>query len=210
MAGAEEIIDGANRLLFKDRDAALRMYEKAMRLEPDSERAYCGKALALMFSKRDEDAAACMRDMLSVRPGTAYAHGFMGASVEHIGKNREALACYERMLEIEPGDVAARFRRECVRGVIDSKGNQIGMLKSVLFETDDPAAIKTQQAIQSVLFRGKDVKLSGKEAAIMTPGLAQMIDILFKGEKSMFLDTLYPDKDPDQDDESADTCFIAP
>lgn len=36
MAGAEEIIDGANRLLFKDRDAALRMYEKAMRLEPDS------------------------------------------------------------------------------------------------------------------------------------------------------------------------------
>ena len=205
LSDVEEIIDRANSLRFMDMGAAFRMYEEALRLEPGSERAYCGKALALMLARRHKDAAACMRDLLRVLPGAAYAHGLLGACVEQEGMKREALACYERMLELEPGDVAARFRKECVRGVIDSEGGQIGMLKAVLFETDDPAAIKTQQVIRSILFRGKHPKISDKEVAVVTPGMMRMCDILFKrGGKRGFLDMLYPDKGPAPDDESSD------
>ena len=206
MSDIEKIIDEANPLLFTDWDAAIRMYEKALRLEPDSERACCGKALACMFSGRHEDAVACMRDLLRFRPGAAYVHGFMGVALERGDKNREALACYERMLELEPGDVAARFRKERMLHVIyPEKSNVIGILSAVSSKTDDPVAVKTQRAIQSAMFGDKDSEPTGEEVVAMMPGLVQMADILFKrGAENSFANMLDAYDGPAPDGESAE------
>ena len=190
MADVEEIIGLANALLRREPENAAAKYAEAVKAAPADERGYCGMALALKFAGRYRESAACMEELLKIRPGAAYAHGLIGDAAENEGRKEDALASYERMLEIDPDDMAARFRREIVMNAGGAENAERGG-RVLDAEQDDPVAETTRKIMASAVL--KTGGPSSNDSVVMTPGMRQAMDVLFAwSTEDGFLGYAYP------------------
>ena len=186
MAGSDEIVYEANVLISDgDDEAALAGYRKAVEAAPGDERGYCGAATACVFMEKYEEAAGWMERLIRARPGTAYAHAFMGAAAEHYDAGL-ARACYDRALELDPGDVVTRIQRAYSIGGAGRKKEADGEIREALLgEPADEAAAKMQEIIKSLLLRGRLGK-SNHHALVTVPGMMRVACVMFSDEDSLF------------------------
>lgn len=205
MADVKEIIDDANALLYKDHEQAASMYKEVIAAAPDDERGYCGMALAFNFMNKHQDVVSCMEKLIEIRPDAAYAYGFMGSAAEDDGQKEKALACYEKMLEIDPHDMAAKFKRACMMSSTGRVKDDKYYWKVLNEKQRNKTADKVRRMLLLACIKTIGGDVSSNDAIIATPGMRQIMDILFEWKtESGFLEYAYPDmqdiseQDPDQ------------
>jgi len=81
---------------------AIREYEYALRLKPDSADAHVGLGTALVKLGRPEDAIRHWEEALRIRPDYAEAHYNLGVALQQRGRFQEAVEHYTQALRIKP------------------------------------------------------------------------------------------------------------
>ena len=198
MSGVDEIMREAVGMFGSDPAGAAAKCAEAVKAAPDDERGYCGMALALRFAGRYRESAACMEELLKIRPGAAYAHGLIGDAAENEGRKEDALASYERMLEIDPDDMAARFKRSIMLGSTGRVKDDKYYWKVLHGRQKDALAEKTRRIILSAVLKTIGGQVSHDDVVVMTAGMRQALDVLGGHDAaSGFLKRAYPRMDED-------------
>ena len=180
MPDIDSMIDDANGLFKKGkRKKALAAYQEAARQAPESERAHCGVAFALMMAGRFDEASESAQKIARMRPGAAYAYGVMGAALERAGRRGDALACYEKVLEMDPDYEVAGFKVALMMILEGRKEEGNRRFDAVAGDPEDPdfARIKGVAEMARDMI-GKDDK-AAEVASILSPGVTEMGSILF-------------------------------
>ena len=86
---------------------AIREFEYALRLEPDSADAHIGLGTAMSKLGRSEDAIRHWEEALRIKPDYAEAHYNLGLTAQQSGRLPEAVEHYEQVLRIKPDDLEA-------------------------------------------------------------------------------------------------------
>jgi tetratricopeptide (TPR) repeat protein len=88
---------------------AIREFEYALRLNPDSADAHVALGTAVDKLGRHEDAIRHWEEALRIKPDCADAHYNLGLTSQQSGRLLEAVAHYEQALRIKPNDVEAHY-----------------------------------------------------------------------------------------------------
>jgi tetratricopeptide (TPR) repeat protein len=90
-------------------DRALETCESALQIVPTSTTALYGKATALLYLDREEEAIAIYDDLLELDPTNEDALLGAGFAASRLGRSPDAMGYYRRYLEINPGNVQIRM-----------------------------------------------------------------------------------------------------
>ena len=198
---ADDKIGEANALILNAKGKkAVRLYEEAVRLDPDDARGYCGMIIALMMIDKPDEAAQWAEKLAGIRPDEAYPHGIMGSLMEISGRQQDALACYERMIEIDPGEMAARLKKAVIllASDRDEEGKKC-LEEAMAAEPSSDSGEDVQDLIADLMADDGDMEedetVGSPEVAI--PGMEEMVTVLTMGED-------FDDEDDDLDDEDFD------
>ena len=122
---------------------------KALELEPDLAEAHASRGLALMLSRRHDEAALEFQTAISLNPKLFEAHYFYGRSCLQQGKFAEALKLFEQAWKANPDDFQCpRFIAMCLTSLgraeegkaYDARGLEI-IQKHVRMHPEDARAI---------------------------------------------------------------------
>ena len=95
-------------MYFESNDANLQQAEvasrKALELEPDLAEAHASRGLALMLSRRHDEAALEFQTAISLNPKLFEAYYFYGRSCVQQGKSAEAAKFFEQAWQVNPDD----------------------------------------------------------------------------------------------------------
>lgn len=107
-AGSLHLFIGRAWQELGDPSAALRWYERAVRIDPLNPQALGVLAMAYFRERRYEEALARYRTLEEIRPDSARTHSNVGAILYHLGRPEEALLSIERALALDPDLEVAR------------------------------------------------------------------------------------------------------
>jgi protein O-mannosyl-transferase len=93
---------GLNRLWAGHPDVAIRYFEQALRLNPDSAEARNGLGLALLQLGRTPDAVPHLEQALRISPDYPDAHNNLAVALLQLGRSPEAIPHLEQALRINP------------------------------------------------------------------------------------------------------------
>ncbi|MBI5563147.1 MAG: tetratricopeptide repeat protein [Deltaproteobacteria bacterium] len=96
----------ANRL-----DEAVKCFDMAILLDPDSPMALHNKGLALSDLNREDEAIRCYDKALEINPDIAGAWLNKGASLNRSGRFEEAAACFDRATALSPGELLGWYNK---------------------------------------------------------------------------------------------------
>jgi tetratricopeptide (TPR) repeat protein len=107
-ANALLLINEGNDLIERREYAeAVKCYNKAIKLTPDSTNALNNKGLALARMEKFPDAVACYNKALKINTEDVEIIFNKGIALERLGNYGKALRCYDDILEKKPGDADA-------------------------------------------------------------------------------------------------------
>jgi tetratricopeptide (TPR) repeat protein len=81
---------------------AVRYYQAALALRPNTPRIHLGLGSALLRLGRVDEAIACYRQAIRLDPRSAPAHLHLGVALQQVGKLAEAIACFRKAIELDP------------------------------------------------------------------------------------------------------------
>lgn len=103
------------RLQVGDYPASIRLFRRALAIDPRSTAAYNNLGGAFQAINRHEDAVAPYRRALAIDPDFADAHNNLGAALKSLGRVEEARQAFERAVALAPG------RPAFYRNLVDSR-----------------------------------------------------------------------------------------
>src|SRR5579863_103860 len=140
-------------MYFESSDANLQQAEvasrKALELEPDLAEAHASRGLALMLSRRHDEAALEFQTAISLNPKLFEAYYFYGRSCVQQGKSAEAAKLFEQAWQVNPDDYQSpRLLAMCLKSLgrdeeakaVDVRSLQV-IEKHVQMHPDDARAI---------------------------------------------------------------------
>jgi len=90
-----------------DFSGAVKLYEKALKLDPNDSEAWNNKGVSLAHMGRHDEAIECYEKAQALRPGNWKAWYNLGVAYHRTGRLREALGCYDRSIELRPDHFSA-------------------------------------------------------------------------------------------------------
>lgn len=100
---ADESVDYGIKLLEKERyEEALKMFDKALELNPGYVRALTSKGAALIGLKRYQDAIRCYDKATGIEPNLVVAWYNRGIALSKLGQYKKALESYDKAIKIAP------------------------------------------------------------------------------------------------------------
>jgi predicted TPR repeat methyltransferase len=97
-------------------DAALELFEAAVRAEPDESRGHASVGLALHWLGRPDEAQQAYRRALNIDPRSAFALKHLGVLLQERDQLEAAAECFAKLLEANPNDEVARHMLAATRG----------------------------------------------------------------------------------------------
>jgi tetratricopeptide (TPR) repeat protein len=93
-----------------DFDNAIRLYRKALDINPDNVIALAMLGDSLIRQGKSEDAKPYLERAIELAPGNPYAQEGLGTVLAAKGRFPEAVSCFRRALQIDPSRAPAHFR----------------------------------------------------------------------------------------------------
>lgn len=118
-------------------DQALETCENALAIVPNSATALYGKATALLYLDRPQDALNIYDELLDVDPMHQDALLGAGLAASRLDQSQDAMAYYNRYLEINPGNVAVRIT---VANDVAETGDYVSAFRVLETALDDEEA----------------------------------------------------------------------
>ena len=97
-------------------DAALELFETAVRAEPDEAQGHASSGLALHWLGRSDEAEDAYRRALAIDPRSALALKHLGVLLQERDRLDAAAECFEKLLETDPNDAVARHMLAATTG----------------------------------------------------------------------------------------------
>jgi predicted TPR repeat methyltransferase len=97
-------------------DAALELFEAAVRAAPDEAQAHASRGLALHWLRRTEEAEDAYRRALNLDPRSALALKHLGVLLQESNRLDAAAECFKKLLEANPNDEVARHMLAATSG----------------------------------------------------------------------------------------------
>jgi len=94
-------------------DEALYYLDKAIKLNPDSSKAWNYKGNVLLEMKREEDALVCYDRAIDINPEYARAYYNKGSALNDLKRYEEAIECFDRAINIDPNNADVFFNKGC-------------------------------------------------------------------------------------------------
>jgi tetratricopeptide (TPR) repeat protein len=91
---------------------ALECYEKALKINPNDPKSWCGKGVALDMLGNPQGALECFDKALEINPNYFPAWSGKGVALGTLGKYQEAITCYDKALGIDPTWEGAKILRQ--------------------------------------------------------------------------------------------------
>jgi predicted TPR repeat methyltransferase len=97
-------------------DAALELFEAAVRAEPDEPRGHASVGLALHWLRRPDEAEVAYRHALRIDPRSTLALKHLGVLLQERGQLDAAAECFGKLVEANPNDEVARHMLAATSG----------------------------------------------------------------------------------------------
>jgi tetratricopeptide (TPR) repeat protein len=111
----KELIFKGNEYFYKkEYNNAVQYYDKAIEIDPNYDKAWYNKGLALSYLGKHNEAIKCYNKALEIHVNEADAWNNKGCALYKLGKPKEAIACYNKALEIEPNNSLYNKNRNIV------------------------------------------------------------------------------------------------
>jgi tetratricopeptide (TPR) repeat protein len=130
---------GEELLAADDVDAAMKLCDRALRIDPRSARAWSGRAAALAKQKRAGEALSCVERALDIEPGYADAVIVKADVLMRLGQRTEALAAYDEALAARSEDPHLWVNRARLLDEADRTDEALAAYDRGLALVDDPA-----------------------------------------------------------------------
>ncbi|MFZ3165997.1 MAG: tetratricopeptide repeat protein [Candidatus Methanoperedens sp.] len=102
---------GSILLLRKKFDLALKSFEKAIEIKPDSSEAWSNKCITLNNLGRYDEALKAAEKVMELKPDSSEAWSNKGITLNNLGRYDEALKAAKKAIEIKPDNINAWFNK---------------------------------------------------------------------------------------------------
>ena len=89
-------------------------FQVALQSQPDNPEALYFLARAYLAADRSEDAAACLRELMVIRPDDPYIHNVLGVALAKIQDWSNASAEFKNARRLEPGNAVFLKNQICI------------------------------------------------------------------------------------------------
>jgi tetratricopeptide (TPR) repeat protein len=114
------------------RDEAVRYFQAALALRPDTPRTYLTLGSALLRQGRPDEAVICFRRAIALDPQQALAHTNLGVALAAQGKMDEAIACQRRAIQLDPKSAQAYLHLGTALQQVGKFAEAIGCFRSAI------------------------------------------------------------------------------
>jgi len=151
---------GDEHYAFCEFEAAIKCYDRALKLDPKDTTLYARKGRALLRLKRCEEAIECFGSVLKLDPRDMESLNNKGVALCTLGRYSEALGCFQKVLAHDPKNEFALGNEKIARCcLLNSKG-----LGHMALEKPDEALVAFSQALD--LIPGDPSVRQNKESAL--------------------------------------------
>lgn len=164
---AERLKTEGNQLMKNDQYAdALRLYSRAIALDPTNAVYFCNRAAAHFKLNDHEAAVADCTAALALQPDYSKAHGRLGLAFAAMDRHREARAAFARAAALEPDNETYRSNVALAEERLASTGNQPDLASllqngSLLTMATDMLADPNMQMLISGMMAGRPAEPGG-------------------------------------------------